>query len=183
MGRAWQLSFFFLSIRTSYTTAVLQSESHWAQATDGTLCPPQSVNHGLTHVKRSHHKCTQKQWFKGSQYFIRGQYFIWPVMWYFTQPVKLSTGSFKARVSHACLWGYWWRTASEMVYHKYLRPQNETVRHPVLHCSSCWLVISELQFWVRKCQSLNSTQPFDQIKYIYFISAQDFICDAGQWLD
>ncbi len=41
-----------------------------------------------------------------------------------------------------------------------------------------WLVISQLQCWVRKCQSSDSTQLFDLMKYVCFLSPQDLICDT-----
>lgn len=44
---------------------------------------------------------------------IRGHYFIRPMTWYFTQPVKPSRGSFKDRISRTCLLSYWWRVSVE----------------------------------------------------------------------
>ncbi len=67
----------------------------------------------ITCVQRSRRECMERQWLKGWQHFIRGQYFIWLVTWYFTRAVSLSWGSFKARISSACLWSYWWRTTLE----------------------------------------------------------------------
>lgn len=67
----------------------------------------------VTGVLGSHHKCTENQWFTGWQRFIRGQYFIRPMTWYFTQPVKPSQGSFKDRISRTCLLSYWWRVSVE----------------------------------------------------------------------
>lgn len=82
--------------------------SHRAEAASSSVCES-----WITCVQRSHHECMAKQWFKGWQHFIRGQYFIQLVTRYFTQPVSLSWGSFKARISKASLWSYWWRATLE----------------------------------------------------------------------